>query len=92
MLDKVNTSILEKIKVNQWKNTSSVIEWYCNIKQKDQCSFVVFDIKSFYPSILEKLLDKAILFAKSHYNFTPDELEIVLHSRKTLLFWNQVHG
>ena len=26
ILDKVNTSILEKIKVNQWKNTSSVIE------------------------------------------------------------------
>ena len=89
ILDKVNTSILEKIKVNQWKNTSSVIEWYCILKRKDQCSFVVFDIESFYPSISEKLLDKAILFAKSHYNFTPDELEIVLHSRKTLLFWNQ---
>ena len=26
ILDKVNTSILEKIKVNQWKNTSSVVE------------------------------------------------------------------
>ena len=56
--------------------------------RKDQCSFVVFDIESFYPSISEKLLDEAILFAKSHYNFTPDELEIVLHSKKTLLFWN----
>ena len=89
ILDKVNTSVLEKIKVIQWKNTSSVTEWYCNIKRKDQCSFVVFNIESFYPPISEKLLDKAILFAKSHYNFTPDELEIVLHSRKTLLFWNQ---
>ena len=89
MFDKVNTSILEKVKVNQWKNTSSVIEWYCNIKRKEQCSFVVFDIESFYPSISEKLLDKAISFAKSHYSFTSDELEIVLHSRKTRLFWNQ---
>ena len=88
-LDKVNTSILEKIKLNQWKNTSSVLEWYYNIKQKDQCSFVVFDIESFYPSVSEKLLDKARLFAKTHYNFTLDELEIVLHSRKTLLFCNQ---
>ena len=26
---------------------------------------------------------------KSYYNFTSDELEIVLHSRKTLLFWKQ---
>ena len=89
ILDKVNTSILEKIKVNQWKNTSSVIEWYCNIKRKDQCLFAVFDIERFYRSISEKLLDKAILFAKPYYNFTPDELEIALHSRKALLFWNQ---
>ena len=37
ILDKVNTSILEKTKVNQWKITSSVIEWYYNIKRKDQC-------------------------------------------------------
>ena len=86
ILDKANTSILEKIKVNQWKSTSSVIEWYYNIKRKDQCSFVVFDIERFYLSILEKLFDKATLFAKSYYNFTPVELEIVLHSRKTLLF------
>ena len=89
ILDKVNTSILEKTKVNQWKITSSVIEWYYNIKRKDQCWYVVFDIEGFYPSISEKLLDKAVLFVKSHYNFTPDKLEIVLHSRKALLFWNQ---
>ena len=89
ILDKVNTSILEKTKVNQWKITSSVIEWYYNIKRKDQCWFVVFDIEGFYPSISEKLLHKAVLFVKSHYNFTPDKLEIVLHSRKALLFWDQ---
>ena len=47
ILDKVNTSILEKIKVNPWKNMSSFTEWYCNIKRKDQCSFAVFDIESF---------------------------------------------
>ena len=47
ILDRVNNIILEKNKVNQWKNTSSVIEWYRNIKPKDQCSFVVFYIKVF---------------------------------------------
>ena len=45
--------------------------------------------RKFFRSISEKLLDKAILFAKPYYNFTPDELEIALHSRKALLFWNQ---
>ena len=46
------------------------MEWYCNIKRKDQCSFVVFDIESFYPSISEKLLDKAILLAY-YWNQSP---------------------
>ena len=39
ILDTVNNNILEKSKVNQWKNTSSVIEWYRNIKRKDQLLF-----------------------------------------------------
>ena len=57
ILDRVNNTMLKKPKVNQWKNTSSVIEWHCNIKRKDQCSFVVFDIESFYLSISTKLFD-----------------------------------
>ena len=31
-------------------------------------------------------------FAKSHYNFTPDELEIVLHSRKTSILESKYMG
>ena len=66
ILDRVNKTILEKNKVNQWKNTSSVIEWYCNIKRRNQCSFIVLDIESFYSSISTKLFDEAISFAKLH--------------------------
>ena len=76
-----------KNKVNQWENTYSVLEWYRNIKRKDQCYFVVFDIESFYPSISIKLFDKAASFPKLYYNFTSDELEMIIHSTKTILFW-----
>ena len=55
ILDRVGNTILVKNKVNQWKNMYSAMEWYRNIKRKDQCSFVVFDIESFYPSISTKL-------------------------------------
>ena len=65
---------------------SSVIEWYRNIKQKDKCSFVVFDIEGFYPSISTKLFNRVVSFAKLYYDFTSDELEITMHSRK-ILFW-----
>ena len=57
ILDRVSNTILVKSKLNQWKNTYSVIELYRNIKRKDQCSFVVFDIESFYTSISTKLFD-----------------------------------
>ena len=49
--------------------------------------WIVFNIKSFYPSISTKLFDEAISFAKLNYDFTSEELEIIMHSRKTLLFW-----
>ena len=32
--DKINTKLLEVYKVNQWKNTKSVIDWYNNIRGK----------------------------------------------------------
>ena len=64
-----------------------VIEWYRNIKRKGQCSFVVFYIENFYPSISTKLFSEAVSFAKLYHDFTSDELEMIMHSRKTLLFW-----
>ena len=49
--------------------------------------WIVFDIESFYPSISTKLFDEALSLAKLYYGFTSDELEFIMHSRKTLLFW-----
>ena len=83
ILEIVNNTILEKNKVSHGKNTSSVIGWYRNIKRKDQCSLVVVDIESFYPSISTKLFDEVISIAKLYYDFTFDELKIIMHSRKT---------
>ena len=47
IIDKINTKLLEVYKVNQWKNTQSVIDWYINIHGKRNSSFVVFDIENF---------------------------------------------
>ena len=47
----------------------------------------VLDIENFYPSFSTKLCDKAVSFAKLYYDFTSDELEMIMHSRKTLFFW-----
>ena len=45
IIDKINTKLLEAYKVNQWKNTQSIIDWYINIRGKTSSSFVVLDIE-----------------------------------------------
>ena len=86
ILERVNTEIRKNLSVNQWRNTSAVIEWFKNIQEKDRCTFTVFDIEEFYPSISEKLLDQSIEFAKNYTEITDDELRIIHHARKSLLF------
>ena len=51
ILDKISKQIQLITKVNQWKETSRVIEWFNNFQSKERLSFVVFDIESNYPSI-----------------------------------------
>ena len=92
ILDRVNNNKSEKKQSNQCENTSSVIKWYGNIKRKDQCSFVVFDIANFHWSISTKLFNKALSFAKLISNFTCDQLEIIRHSKKHFCFSKIVLG
>ena len=86
ILDNINQYIIEHTKVNQWKNSASVIEWFKTIKNKQQCIFIVFDIESFYPSISLDLFNKALKFAKEIIPTADSDLKIMMHSRKSLLF------
>ena len=64
ILENLNQHLVKLLHVNQWKNSASVIEWFWNIEDKKNCTFIKFDIREFYPSITETILDKALLFAK----------------------------
>ena len=86
ILEKVNLSVRNAISVNQWKNTSTVIDWFKNIERKEACSFIKFDIVEFYPSISENLLMKALEFAKSFVNIDESDIKVIEHARKSLLF------
>ena len=70
ILDKINTSLKDSLAVNQWKNTASVISWFKAIEDKPSHTFMVFDIKDFYPSISETLLKEALNFAKTKVNIS----------------------
>ena len=59
ILDRINTAVRNHTKVNQWKDTSTVFDWFRNIPDKKSCHFMELDIES-YPSISEKLFIEAI--------------------------------
>ena len=43
----------------------------------------MFDIKDFYPSIKETLLNEAIQFAKEYVPITRKDVEVIFHARKS---------
>jgi len=87
-LENINTTVRHKTGLNQWKSSASVINWYSDIPNKNQHSFAVSDIENFYPSITEKLLTDSINFAKQYTNIPDRDIDIIMHSRKSLLFNN----
>ena len=88
IIDSINNCLKVKLGLNIWKNSSSVTKWFNSIQQKDQCTFISFDIVEFYPSISEELLSLALSFARSHIDISAEEMEIIHHARKSLLFDN----
>ena len=86
ILNKINSNLRKILNLNQWKNTQNVIEWFGNIKEKHRHSFISFDIVDFYPSISENLLDQALSWASNLAIITKDEISIIKHARKSVLF------
>ena len=83
ILDKINQQIQLTTKVNQWKDTSSVIEWFNNFESRER--LFVFDTGSFYPSIRENLFIKTIHFAKQMTEISTEDISLIMKARKTLL-------
>ena len=65
IFDKIHTTVREAKNSNQWLNTSSAIDWFNSITNKSNYTFFKFDIVSFYPSIMKKLLTDAFRWARS---------------------------
>ena len=86
IIGKINQQIQVITKVNQWKDTSSVMEWFNNFENRERLSFMIFDIESFYPSISEDLFIKAIQFARQITEITDEDMNLIIQARKTLLF------
>ena len=66
-----------------------MIEWFKIIRNKNNASFIVSDIESFYPSISLELFHKAINFVKTIRDTPEKDTSIIMQSRRMLLFNNK---
>ena len=48
--------------------------------------FIIFDIKDFYTSIQEELLNKGLRFAKEYIDITSKDAETIYYTRKSVFF------
>ena len=88
ILDGINTSLQSLSKVNQWKNTSKLIEWFKNIGNKQKHKFILFDIKDFSPRITKELFTKCSKFAEEKVQISNDDRKIVYHCKKVFnIYW-----
>ena len=86
ILQQTNATIRQTLGVQQWRNTSAVIDWFQGLRKSKTSKFMLFDIEEFYPSISEALLIRTIEFAKQHSNITHKDIEIIMDARNSLLF------
>ena len=85
-LSNIIADVSKKTKVNQWRNTSTVIDWFKNLADKQKQKFIKFGIADFYPSISEDLLTKSISYAKSFTTIEENVIRAIKLARKSLLF------
>ena len=78
ILDYINYRLKEKLQLNQWKNTTN---WFTAISNKNNAIFI-----QFYPSISEYTLDRALGWEAQHVPVSQDDIRIIKHCRKSLLF------
>ena len=86
ILQRINSKIIVATNLNQWRSTDAVLTWFNNIPNKQSHSFITFDIVDFHPSISEDLLTRALTFASQYDTITDEEKNIIIQTKKSLLF------
>ena len=86
ILDNINTQLMDKLQLNQWKNTKTVTNWFTAITNKNNTSFIQFNITQHYSSINKYTLDRALELAAQNVPISQYDIRIIKHCCKSLLF------
>ena len=76
-MEKINRNVRETTLLQQWKNTQAIIDWFSDLKDKSDKTFIKFNIVEFYPFISEELQERAINYAKSISAITEQQESII---------------
>ena len=63
-----------------------IYTWFVNLDNKQELTFVKFDVEAFYPSISEALLGSALEWAGTMVEITQEEKEVINKTKMSLLF------
>ena len=74
--------------INQWKNTSSVLQWFKKLPNKHDSTFISFDVVQFYPSITDNLLRRALDFASNYATISAEDRHTIIQVKQSLPFNN----
>ena len=93
-IGRISKKILERIvcevkmitKLKQWKNSVSVIDWFKQIPDKKNKTFIQIDIESYYPSITPEILTRVLDWASNYITISQEEREIIMKSKESFLF------
>ena len=83
---KINSDITEKLQLNQWLNAGTVWNWFNGVTDKSNYIFIQLGIKELCLSVTEIILHQTLKFAKQHTNTDKNNLRIINHCCKSLLF------
>ena len=85
-LQSINSELRQITGYLQWTSTQSVLTCVENLEYGNSHKLMQLDIVEFYPSITEKLLSAAITYAQSLIDIDQKTVDIIMHSRQSLLF------
>ena len=80
--------IRSKPNLTQWLNSEEVIKWFNNFNDKSHKCIIKFDFKKLYSSIKKEHLTKAIKFAEKYTTFNKQEIDTLMHTCQTIIFYD----
>ena len=77
--------VAQHLKVNQCKNSTSILKWFSALENKNNCILIKFDIRKFYHFITEDILRASLSFANECQDITEEGIHIIDYCLKSLL-------